>query len=241
MYLGGRLESQVLAAALIPEVAGAQDLVCAKNLGVTGSMQTASTNGELVPLEGHFEQLRDCNLLFTRRGGRGGSGGGAGKLAGCRFLGEVRRTPSRDLKLSLSPLLNALSSQADSHVPAISPGRFRKSLCLLQKPSSRPSQPGQTHRSSLVLSCPLLSSGRNSQESKNFELLYVSAAVIGLGGPSTPATLCCLSGSISRFSVQIPRAWAIGPTVAALRKPPPRPPRAKSMSATRGLCSLAGQ
>lgn len=83
MYLGGRLESQVLAAAMIPEVAGAQDLVCTKNFGVTASMQTASTNGAHVPFEGHFEQLRDCNLLFTRRGGRGGSGGGAGKLASC--------------------------------------------------------------------------------------------------------------------------------------------------------------
>lgn len=158
MYLGGRLESQVLAAALIPEVAGAQDLVCRKNFRVTGSMQTASTNGAHVPFEGHFEPLRDCNLLFTRRGGRGGSGGGAGKLASCSFLGEVRRTPSRDLKLSLSPLLNVLSSQADAHVPATSPGRFRKSLCLLQKPSSLPSGPGQIHRFSLVLSRPLLSS-----------------------------------------------------------------------------------
>lgn len=105
-----------------------------------------------------------CYLLGEEE--EAGSGGGAGKLASCRFLGEVRRTPSRDLKLSLSPLLNALSSQADSHVPATSPGRFRKSLCLLQKPSSRPSWQGQTHRFSLVLSCPLLSSRGNSQESK---------------------------------------------------------------------------
>lgn len=48
----------------------------------------------LVPFEGHFERLDDCNLLFTRLGGVGGSGGGgAGKLQRC-FLGEVRRTPS---------------------------------------------------------------------------------------------------------------------------------------------------
>lgn len=59
-----------------------------------------------------------------------GRAGGAGKLASCCFLGEVRRTPSGDLKLSLLPLLNALSLQADSHAPATSPGRFRKSLCL---------------------------------------------------------------------------------------------------------------
>lgn len=35
MYPGGRLESQVLAA-MIPEVAGVQDLVCTKNSGVFG-------------------------------------------------------------------------------------------------------------------------------------------------------------------------------------------------------------
>lgn len=76
MYLGGRQESQVLAA-VIPEVAGAPGLVCTKNFGVTGSVQTASTNGAHVPFEGHFEPLRDCNLLFTRQGGGGGGGGGA--------------------------------------------------------------------------------------------------------------------------------------------------------------------
>lgn len=44
MYLRGRLESQVRVG-VIPEVAGARDLVCMKNFGVFGRVQTASTNG----------------------------------------------------------------------------------------------------------------------------------------------------------------------------------------------------
>lgn len=56
MYLGGRLESEILAA-MIPEVTVAPYLVCAKNFGVTGSVQRASTNGAHVPFEGHFEWL----------------------------------------------------------------------------------------------------------------------------------------------------------------------------------------
>lgn len=80
MYLGGRLESQVIAA-VIPEVAGVLDLACTKNFGVIGSMQTASTNGTHVPFEGHFERLRDCNLLFTRRGGGRRRRGRSGKTS----------------------------------------------------------------------------------------------------------------------------------------------------------------
>jgi uncharacterized membrane protein YgcG len=75
---------------VIPEVAGAWDLVCMKNFGVIGRVQRASTNGAHVPFEGHFERLRDCNLLFTRHGGGGGGGssggGGAGKLTRAVFL-----------------------------------------------------------------------------------------------------------------------------------------------------------
>ena len=43
MYLRGRLESQVRVG-VIPEVAGAPDLVCMKNFGVIGRVQTPSTN-----------------------------------------------------------------------------------------------------------------------------------------------------------------------------------------------------
>lgn len=99
MYLRGRLESQVRVG-VIPEVAGARDLVCMKNFGVFGRVQKASTNGahwwhSKVILKGS----RIVNLLFTRRGGVGG-GGGAGKTTARCFLGEVRRTPSGGLKLS---------------------------------------------------------------------------------------------------------------------------------------------
>lgn len=103
-------------------------------------------------------EIVTCYLLGKEEEEAGGGGGGAGKLASCCFLGEVRRTPSGDLKLSLLPLLNALSLQADSHAPATSPGRFRKSPCLSKSPLLTPSWPQQTHRFSLVLCCPLLSS-----------------------------------------------------------------------------------
>lgn len=136
MYLGGRLESEVLV--MIPKVAGAPDLVCTKNFGVTGSVQTASTNGahvhSKVILNG--SEIVTCYLLGEEE--EAGGGGGAGKLASCCFLGEVRRTPSGDLKRSLPPLLNALSLQADSHAPATSPGRFRKSPCLSKSPLLAP-------------------------------------------------------------------------------------------------------
>lgn len=44
MYLRGRLESQIRVG-VIPEVAGARELVCMKNFGVIGRVQTSSTNG----------------------------------------------------------------------------------------------------------------------------------------------------------------------------------------------------
>lgn len=85
MYLRGRLESQIRVG-VIPEVAGARELVCMKNFGVIGRVQTSSIQtAHIVPFEGHFERLEDCSLLFTRRGG-GGGGGGAGKLQRAVFL-----------------------------------------------------------------------------------------------------------------------------------------------------------
>lgn len=74
MYLRGRLECQVRVGVIL-EVAGARDLVCMKNFGLIGRVQTASTRGVHVPFEGHFERLDDCNLLFTRQGGGGGGDG----------------------------------------------------------------------------------------------------------------------------------------------------------------------
>lgn len=150
MYLRGRLECQVRVG-VIPEVAGARDLVCVKNFGVIGRVQTASTNASHVPFEGHFERLDNCNLLFTRqRRRRRRRRGRSGKTTARRFLGEVRRTPSGGLKRSLSPLPGALSPQATSHAPVTIPGWFRKSLWL----SKRHPLATSRHRSSSDLSRP---------------------------------------------------------------------------------------
>lgn len=101
-----RLESQVLAA-MIPEVAGEQDLVCTKNSGVFGvckrPAQMAHMCHSKVILNG--SEIVTCYLL----GKEGEAGAGAereNERAAC-FPGEVRRTPFRDPKLSLSPLLDA--------------------------------------------------------------------------------------------------------------------------------------
>lgn len=137
-----------------------------------------------------------------------GRAGGAGKLASCCFLGEVRRTPSGDLKLSLLPLLNALSLQADSHAPATSPGRFRKSLCLSKSLLLSPF--GRIRHTDSPWSFPVPSSypgetpkcqkkNKKQKTKKNFELHGTGAAVIGRGRPSMPVTLCYLLGSISPF------------------------------------------
>lgn len=114
--------------------------------------------------------------------------GRSGKTTARCFLGEVRKTPSRGLKLSLSPLPGDLSLLAASHTTGSSPGWFRKSLRLSKR------SPLATSDTGSFQSFPVPRSAPGNSSVRNFELPRTAGAVISPARRGAPASPRCFSG-----------------------------------------------
>lgn len=152
--------------------------------------------------------------------------GRSGKTTARCFLGEVRKTPSRGLKLSLSPLPGDLSLLAASHTTGSSPGWFRKSLRL----SKRSPWPRQTP----VLFSPFLSHVQPQETQVSETLSSLALQVLSL---ALPAAALRPHRAASRGSLSLsacPGTWSSSSPANSGRAPSAAAPASGSVSSHQG-------